>query len=140
VKTYPKGTKWAVKAYEGTSVRWCTAGRPTIRVFDGDQRGLWDFREEALSDVRRWRLVGMDREITYRLVVILPRVDHKAEAERLRAAAIAAAEILRRVQTGHAYGVPCGIWTLSDRKAIADAHDLLSAVLTPPDPAWKAAE
>ena len=62
---------------------------------------------------------------------------HKAEAERLRAAAIAAAEILRRVQTGHAYGVPCGIWTLSDRKAIADAHDLLSAVLTPPDPAWK---
>lgn len=139
MKTYPKGTKWAIRATKhDVHLRWACgayAPAPTVeKTRDGGLREIWTDRSAAWKDLCRWNLDAAleGAGVIYRLVVIRPRVDHKAEAERLRAAIMWAVERLRE-PTVRPYGK---IELVRDRLDGALSGSLRPSI-TPPDPARK---
>jgi len=117
VKPIKPGTKWRVRSLHDRG-QWVydplSTTSPVPTVFDSRARAmrvLWRMREIYPANI-------------YRLVRILPRVDHKAEAERLRAAIRAALSYARA-------GIL--LQTIDVLETAAGPRE----ALTPPDPARK---
>lgn len=130
VKNYPKVTRWTVALPAGA---WPSAKYPETDM----ARCKADRYEEtnrygALACLNHWRARSATPD-ELRLVVIRPRVDHKAEAERLRAAMVYVREAIKN-QLAH--NEKKGT-TKSTAEHLAVIDGMLNIALTPPDPARK---
>ena len=91
-KTYPKGTRWTVALPTGA---WPLSIYPETDMTDDKADRYEDTnRYGALACLNHWRARDATPD-AIRLIVILPRTDHKAEAERLLAAMVYVREAIK---------------------------------------------
>jgi hypothetical protein len=130
VKTYPAGTRWTVKltsgAFPSKAYPDTDYGKP------GEPRYEDVCRYSALACLNHWRARSA-RPDEIRLVVIHPRADHEAEAERLRAAMVYVRFAIKNQREHNAAKGTAR--TLDEHLLVIDG--LLGDALSPPDPARK---